>query len=49
MLDELNENLSESKIRKAINQLKPEKSCGPDNLVNESFRYGMGVLIPYLY
>ena len=55
MFDDVNENLSESDIRKAINQLKLGdtrpcierpwlklgKSCGPDNLVNEIFRYGM--------
>ena len=39
MFDELNENLSESEIRKTINQLKLGKSCGPDKLVtgNELF------------
>ena len=45
MFDKLNENLSESEIRKAINQLKLGKSCGPDNLVNEVFCYGMAFLI----
>ena len=48
MFDELNENLLESEIRKAINQLKLGKSCGPDNLVYELFRYGMDVLMSYL-
>ena len=48
MFDELNIMLSEQEIRVAINQLKLGKSCGPDNVINELFRYGVDALLPYL-
>ena len=49
MFDELNVSLTEEEIMKAIKQLKLGKSCGPDYMLNEFFRYGMDVLMPYLY
>ena len=49
MFDELNISLTEEEIMKAIKQLKLGKSCGPDYMLNEFFRYGMDVLMPYLY
>ena len=48
MFDELNVPLSEKEIRKATNQLKSGKSGGPDNVLNEFFRYGVDALMPYL-
>ena len=48
MFHELNIMLSEQEIRVAINQLKLGKSCGPDNVINELFRYGVDALLPYL-
>ena len=49
MFDELNIVISEVEIHNAINQLKLEKSGGPDNVLNDFFRYGTDVLMPYLY
>ena len=49
MFQELNVNLTEVEILKAVNQLKLGKAGGPDNLVNEFFRYGIDVLMPYLH
>ena len=49
MFDELNIVISEVEIHNAINQLKLGKSGGPDNVLNEFFRYGTDVLMPYLY
>ena len=49
MFEELNVNLTEAEILKAVNQLKLGKAGGPDNLVNEFFRYGIDVLMPYLH
>lgn len=48
MFDELNVPLSEKEIRKATNQLKSGKSGGPDNVLNEFFRYWVDALMPYL-
>ena len=48
MFDELNIVISEVEIHNAINQLRLGKSGGPDNVLNEFFRYGTDVLMPYL-
>ena len=49
MFDELNIVISEVEIHNAINQLKLGKPGGPDNVLNDFFRYGTDVLMPYLY
>ena len=47
MFDVLNVPLSEKEIRKATHRLKSGKSGGPDNVLNEFFRYGMDALMLY--
>lgn len=48
MFDELNEELSQEEILKAIKQLKTNKSGGPDKLINEFFIHGKHILLPIL-
>ena len=49
MFGELDVEISNTEILKAIKQLKNNKSCGPDLLLNEFFKYGADALLPYLY
>ena len=48
MFDELNLDFSTEEIGKSINQLKTNKSAGPDYLINEFFIHGKQVLVPVL-
>ena len=48
MFEELNVNLSREEILKSINQLKTNKSGGPDRLINEFFIHGKSILFPTL-
>ena len=48
MFEELNVNLSREEILKSINQLKTNKSRGPDRLINEFFIHGKSILLPTL-
>ena len=46
IFDALNISFSNDEILKAVNQLKTNKSGGPDKLINEFFIYGNDVLTP---
>ncbi len=48
MVDELDVELNIDEIRKAIKQLKHNKSPGMDQLINEYFIHGVSELSPYL-
>ena len=48
MFDELNVEFSEEEILKSIKQLKTNKSCGPDRLINKFFIHGKNILLPIL-
>ena len=48
MFDELNVSLTVDEIQKAIGQLNLRKSCGPDNIINEFFKYGTDNLVSYV-
>lgn len=48
IFEELNVNLTQEEILKAISQLKTSKSPGPDRLINEFFINGKSVLLPTL-
>ena len=49
MFDELNVSLEVDEIQKAIGQLHLRKSCGPDNIINEFFKYGTDNLVSYVF
>ena len=48
MFEELNVDIIESEIIKAVKQLNVGKSGGPDHLLNEFFKYGAEALVPYM-
>lgn len=48
MFDELNVNFADNEISKAIQQLKTNKSGGPDKLINDFFINGKHILVPTL-
>jgi len=48
MFEELDAEIHESEILKAIKELKTNSSGGPDLLLNEFFIHGKGTLLPYL-
>ena len=48
MFDELNLSLTGDEIQKDIGQLNLSKSCGPDNITNEFFKYGTDNLVSYV-
>ena len=48
MFEELNLEFSEADILKAINELKLNRSAGPDMLINEFFIHGKGALVKLL-
>ena len=48
MFDELNVLFTNAELLKSINQLKTNKSGGPDLYLNEFFIHGKHVLLPYL-
>ena len=49
MFSELDNEITINEIIKAIKQCKPNKSGGPDMLLNEFFLHGIHVLPPYLH
>ncbi|MEW8542097.1 MAG: reverse transcriptase family protein, partial [Candidatus Thiodiazotropha sp.] len=49
MFDELNVDITSNEIKKAIAQLKQNRSGGPDALLNEFFIHGAEQLLPYLH
>ena len=49
MFDELNVSLSVDEIKKAVGQLNLRKSCGPDNITNDFFKYGTDNLVTYVF
>ena len=49
MFNELNMPFSSDDVKKAIQQLQNNKSCGPDLYINEIFIHGKDVFIPYLF
>jgi hypothetical protein len=48
MFDELESDLTDAEVMKAIGQLKLNKAAGPDLLINEFFQCGKEYLCPYL-
>ena len=48
MFDELNVNITQQEILKAIKELKPNRSGGPDKVINEFFIHGRDTLLPHL-
>jgi hypothetical protein len=48
MFQELNGQIQEGCILKAINQLQSNKSSGPDKYINEFFIHGKHILLPFL-
>jgi len=48
MFNLLNMPFSSDDVKKAIQQLQYNKSCGPDLYINEIFIHGKDVLIPYV-
>jgi len=48
MFNELNMPFSSNDVKKAIQQLQNNKSCGPDLYINEIFINGKDTLVPYL-
>ena len=48
MFDELNVNIAQQEILKAIKELKPNRSGGPDKVINEFFIHGRDTLLPHL-
>ena len=48
MFDELNQDFSTDEIMKSINQLKTNKSGGPDKILNEFLIHGRNFLVPTL-
>ena len=48
MFDELNVNITQQEILKAIKELKPNRSGGPDKVINEFFIHGRDILLPHL-
>ena len=48
MFEELNADIAEGEIIKGIKQLNVGKSGGPDHLLNEFFKHGLEVLLPYI-
>ena len=48
MFDELNVSLTVDEIQKAMGQLNLRKTCGPDNIINEFFKYGTDNLVSYV-
>ena len=49
MFNELDCVITEREISRAIIDLKPGKSAGPDNFLNEYFKHGKTQLLPYLH
>lgn len=49
MFEELNADITQQEVSKAIKQLKCGRSGGPDQLLNEFFIYGERVLIPVFF
>ena len=46
MFEELNIDISQQEILKAVNQLKTNKSGGPDKIINEFFIHGKNIFRP---
>jgi len=49
MFNELDIEITVNDITKGISQLNNNRSSGPDNLLNEYFKYGRDRLLPYLH
>ena len=48
MFEELNVDIAEGEIIKGIKQLNVGKTGGPDHLLNEFFKHGVEMLLPYI-